>query len=120
MHELSIAGNILDIVAQHVPGERAAAVRAVKVRVGMLSGVVPDSLEFAFDAIVAGTAWGSAKLEIERREATGKCLRCSTEFPLEEPRFACPSCGDPGICVISGMELDIVEVVLAEEPAEVP
>jgi hydrogenase nickel incorporation protein HypA/HybF len=119
MHELSIAQNILDIVMRYVPGEQAAAVRAVRVRVGALSGVVPDSLEFSFEAIVAGTAWESAKLEIHHPAARGRCLRCSTEFQIEEALFVCPSCGDSDIRVISGMELDIMEIVLEDEPAEV-
>jgi Zn finger protein HypA/HybF involved in hydrogenase expression len=44
MHELAIAQNILEIVNQSVPEEQAAAVRLVRIRIGQLSGVVPESL----------------------------------------------------------------------------
>ncbi len=63
MHELSIAQNIVDIVQQYVPGEAMGDVRFVRVRVGGLSGIVPESLEFSFSAIVAGTPLGSARLD---------------------------------------------------------
>lgn len=65
MHELGLALNIVDIVQQHVPAIRASDVRDVRVRVGEFAGVLPDSLEFCFSAIVAGTPWQRARLAIE-------------------------------------------------------
>jgi hydrogenase nickel incorporation protein HypA/HybF len=52
MHELSIAQGILDIVREHVPEGQSAGVRTIEVRVGRMSGVVPESLEFCFEALV--------------------------------------------------------------------
>jgi hydrogenase nickel incorporation protein HypA/HybF len=66
MHELGLAGGIFDLVRQHVPVSQAALVRVVRLRIGALAGVVPESLQFCFDAIVAGTPYGSASLQIER------------------------------------------------------
>ncbi len=65
MHELGIATSILDIVRQHVPDERAGLVRRVRVRIGELAGVVPETLEFCFSVAVEGTAYRSAVLHIE-------------------------------------------------------
>ncbi|HUL75159.1 MAG TPA: hydrogenase maturation nickel metallochaperone HypA [Vicinamibacterales bacterium] len=65
MHELGLANNILDIVRQYVPAERACAVRSVRVRVGDLAGVVPDSLAFCFSAIVIDTPYDRASLAID-------------------------------------------------------
>ena len=53
-HELSLAQGILDLVRRHVPDGQEGLVRAVTVRVGRLSGVVTESLDFCFGAIVAG------------------------------------------------------------------
>lgn len=66
MHEMGLAEGVLDIVRQHVPLERAAEVREVIVRIGAQAGVLPDSLEFCFSAIVAGTPYASARLAIEQ------------------------------------------------------
>ncbi|OFW46849.1 MAG: hypothetical protein A3J29_06615 [Acidobacteria bacterium RIFCSPLOWO2_12_FULL_67_14b] len=65
MHELSLAAGILDIVRQHVQVSQAGRVRAVRVRVGEAAGVVPDSLDFCFDAIVIDTPFAAAFLEID-------------------------------------------------------
>lgn len=65
MHELSLATGILDIVRQYVPIERAQAVRSVRVRVGDLAGVVPDSLAWCFSAIASDTPYARAFLAID-------------------------------------------------------
>ena len=43
MHELGIAQNILPIVQQSVAKELEADVREIRLRVGQLSGIAPDS-----------------------------------------------------------------------------
>ena len=65
MHELSLAAGIFDIVQQHVSASRGPLVRAVRVRIGEAAAVLPESLEFCFDAIVIGTPYGQASLAIE-------------------------------------------------------
>ena len=66
MHELGIAQSIFDVVQTYVPPPRAARLRDVRIRVGDVAGVVTESLEFCFEAIVAGTPWASARLVIDR------------------------------------------------------
>ena len=73
MHELSVANSILDIVCRHVPAAQGPLVRAVRVCVGDGAGVLPDSLEFCFEAIVAATPYASARLAVDR--VTGDDLR---------------------------------------------
>jgi len=84
VHELGLAESILDLVREHVPPGRAAAVRRVKVRVGDLAGVIPESLAFCFGAIVAGTPFPGASLDIEH--VTGRELRVA-EVELDEPEL---------------------------------
>jgi hydrogenase nickel incorporation protein HypA/HybF len=82
MHELGLAESILDIVRDHVPPGREAAVRRVRVRIGEFAGVLPDSLAFCFGAITAGTPFVDASLEIER--VPGRELRVA-DVELDEP-----------------------------------
>jgi Zn finger protein HypA/HybF involved in hydrogenase expression len=90
MHEASIAAGILELVRQHVPAEDARRVRAVRVRIGDMAGVVPESLEFCFDAIIAGTDLGFAFLEIDRIPAHGVCGECGSAAAIDSlPR--CPA-----------------------------
>ncbi len=118
MHELGIAQGILDIVTEHVPEDRLPCVRAVHVRVGETSGILAASLEFCFGAIVAGTACPRAFLEIEPVPTRLACGACRHEFTLgPTPAFVCPSCGSPDVAMLSGGELQVVEVALEEDVA---
>lgn len=114
MHELSIAQGILDIVRQYVPAAHGEKVRAVKVRVGHLAGVVPASLDFCFGAIVAGTPYAPAFLAIEEVPAAIHCHACERTSVIDGPAFACPGCGSPDVALDSGGELQVVEVELDE------
>ena len=115
MHELSIAQNIVDIVGQYVPSEQMDAVRSVRLRVGSLSGIVPESLDFCFAAIVSGTALSRAALAIEQVPTRAKCRDCGISFPIDDSIFICSSCGGTGIQVLSGTELQVVEIELADQ-----
>jgi hydrogenase nickel incorporation protein HypA/HybF len=113
MHEASVATGILDIVRQHVPAADALRVRAVRVRIGDMAGVVPDSLGFCFEAIVSGTEYASAFLEIDRVPARGVCGECGLAAAIDSlPPFMCPSCSSPFITVTSGDDLAVVDVEL--------
>jgi hydrogenase nickel incorporation protein HypA/HybF len=114
MHELSLAQSIVEILRQHVPAEQESSVTGVKVRVGALSGVVPESLEFCFGVVTQGTPLGSARLEIERVPAVCACRACGHLFDVEGVAFVCPTCGGGDVRVTSGQELQVVHLELAE------
>jgi len=114
MHELGIAQNILEIVRQAVPGEQAAAVRRIRIRAGQFSGVVPDSLHFCFGVIVSETDMKNAGLEIEQVPTVSRCRDCFHQFQMEDLVFICPSCKSTNLELVSGKELEIVEIELAE------
>jgi len=117
MHELSIAQGIVDIIRQYVPADQTADVRQVKVRVGHMAGIVPDSLDFCFGAIVDGTPLGDARLDIEETPVRSQCAGCSEVFVVEGSVFRCPSCGSPEIRIISGTELQVIEIQLSDRQA---
>src|SRR3990172_9586664 len=108
MHELSIAQSILDIVREYVPEPRSGEVQFIKVRLGGLSGVVPESLDFCFSAIISDTSLKQAKLEIERVPTRLRCLVCEKTIVIEGPVLLCPECDGHDIELISGAELQVV------------
>jgi hydrogenase nickel incorporation protein HypA/HybF len=118
MHELSLAQSILNIVREHIPPERIAAVRCVRVEIGRLAGVVPDSLEFCFAALVEGTALHAARLELQMTPLRLACADCHKTLESEGEAFCCPSCGGSQTNVVSGMELWVTEMELEEQPEE--
>ncbi len=118
MHELGIAQSILDLVQQYVPVSQAAGIRAVKVRVGALAGIVPESLDFSFQAITGGTPWETARLDIESVGTLARCESCAHEFEVEDLVFLCPACDGTSIRVVAGQELQVVEIEMEDEQAE--
>ena len=118
MHELSLAQGILKIIEDHVPPQRLAAVESVRVDVGRLSGVVADSLEFCFEALVAETKLQSARLCLNSIPLRLACAECRQTFQSDWDIFLCPVCKGSRTTVVSGMELQVVEIELEEELQE--
>jgi hydrogenase nickel incorporation protein HypA/HybF len=110
MHELSLARSILKIVAEHVPPEQRGAVRCVRVEIGRLAGVVADSLEFCFAALVAETPWRDAHLEMNVIPLRLTCADCQRTLESDGDVFTCPRCGGSRTKVVSGMELRVLEI----------
>lgn len=115
MHELGIAQNILEIIQQSVPEGQAAAVRQIRIRVGQFSGVIPDSLDFCFSVIVKETQMQQATLAIEQVPTISRCRDCTHSFKIEDLVFICPACKSTNLELISGKELEIVEIELEDD-----
>ncbi len=120
MHELSIAQGILDLVRQHVPETQASQVRNVELRLGRMCGVVPESLSFCFEAVVAGSPFAQARLAIEQVPVRGVCRAYAATFEISEPVCLCPGCGSGQVRMTSGDEMHVVQIELADEPVEAP
>jgi hydrogenase nickel incorporation protein HypA/HybF len=120
MHELSIAQSILEIVEQHLPPGKNAGVRSVKLKIGDLAAVVPDSLEFCFSALTMGSPLEGAKLDIEHVPVLAECKDCGERSAVEDHTFACPSCRSGNLAIVTGRELQVTEIELFDEPPESP
>ncbi|MCP2520209.1 hydrogenase maturation nickel metallochaperone HypA [Candidatus Aminicenantes bacterium AC-335-B20] len=105
MHELSIVANLFEILKEKAKEQKAKRITKVKLKVGVLSGVVPELLESAFDIYKKKTIASEAKLEIEKTLVKVKCQSCGFEFSPEDFTMICPSCGSFEIKILSGDEL---------------
>ena len=114
MHELAISSAVLESVLRHAGGRR---VMSVKLRVGHLRQVVPDSLEFAFGIVSRETVCDGAKLSWEVVPARLRCTGCAHEWEIELPAFRCPGCGGAAVTVLSGEELEVESIDVSEEEA---
>jgi len=65
MHEVALAGSILDAVRAEALTRKPARPVKVGVRIGEMAGIDPDSLAFCFEALVQGTELEPLELEIE-------------------------------------------------------
>ena len=68
MHELSIAVSLVEAICDELPKLDDVHVHAVRVRVGELSGGVPDALSFAFSVASDESPIAGASLRVERTE----------------------------------------------------
>lgn len=112
MHEMSVALAVIDQVETAAAQTRdVTAVRSVRLRVGELAGVVPDSLAFCFELACAGTLLEGAELVTEPVPGRARCTPCAHEWAVGmPPRLTCPECGGAEVELLSGRELQIAEV----------
>jgi hydrogenase nickel incorporation protein HypA/HybF len=115
MHELSVAGAIVDTAVRHASGRRVAS---VQVRCGGLRQVVPESLEFYFEHVARDTLCEGARLELELVPVRLECSPCANAWELDDaPLFRCPRCGASEVAVVSGDELQVESIEVEEEDA---
>jgi hydrogenase nickel incorporation protein HypA/HybF len=118
MHELSIAMSLVEIASEEAVRLGSPRVVAVHVRVGALSGVVPDALQFSWDLATADTAVAGARLQIEDVPVTIYCGRCCEERTLSSARrFRCPACGELALEIRGGRDLALTALEVDEDHA---
>lgn len=110
MHEFGIAQEIARAAIESGRHAGANRIAAVRVKIGVLSGVVDDALRFAFEAVVAGTIAEKARLDIETVGLRCYCPRCAVEFDAEPLAYECPHCGHSAPEIRAGRELDLVSI----------
>ena len=106
MHELALMGRVVEAVASRV---RPARVARVRIQIGKLAGVLPETVQFCFAICARGTVLDGAALEIDEVRGRGHCRRCGADVTMETFVDAC-ACGSVEIDVLGGKELRIETV----------
>jgi hydrogenase nickel incorporation protein HypA/HybF len=86
----------------------------VNLKVGKLAAIVPESLKFCFDIVAKDTPISGAKLVIEEVPVVAACNDCGAEWTITGPVFTCIKCKSGSIRILSGRELDIVSIEIAD------
>ncbi len=111
MHEVSIAQGLLEIAIDSCTKQGYEGIESIRVKIGKASGVMPDSLLFAFEALKIGTIAEKAILTIDEIPVSGFCNGCKTNFSVEEAYvISCPKCGNMSFRLESGRELNVYEM----------
>lgn len=115
MHELSIIQGLIEHVKEAV-GKEGTCCRVCKVRIeiGEMSGVVKESLEFAFEVCSAGTVLDGAEFVVDVIPVKLRCRNCEKEFMVSDCCFFCPECGGSDIEKLSGFELRVSDIEVEE------
>jgi len=109
--------NLFGFIDDYSRDYKLCQVTKVVVRIGELSCVSIDALEFAFFALSKGTIAAGAEFIIERVPARSKCLACSHEFAGQLAIEPCPLCGQQAVCV-AGRELTLQTIEGTQEENE--
>jgi hydrogenase nickel incorporation protein HypA/HybF len=110
LHEVGITRSMVEIAERTAREQGAVRVISVTVEIGELSGVVPEAVEFCFEACAKDTFIEGANLLIERVPGRGRCRECGAGTAIDPYTFTCPSCGGYALEVLQGRELRIREM----------
>ena len=110
MHEVGIVQSILEIAAQQTRDAGATHIHLIRLRIGSLTGVVPEAIEHAFAVLRSDTPAAAAELAIEVVPALCWCDVCALEFAADGLYSDCPTCGTPSLVVRQGHEMELVSL----------
>jgi hydrogenase nickel incorporation protein HypA/HybF len=110
VHEFGLMANVLEQTEKAC--REAGAVRVTRIRLvaGEMTEVLPEALEFALEALGAGTVAEGATLCVERPRPRSRCTQCGYEFENDRFSRACPTCGALATELLAGRELYIKDM----------
>lgn len=113
MHEMGIVQSIMDIVEQQAVLHNANKVVGIKLEFGALTGVMPESIDFAFEVLSKGRVAEGAYLNIVIIPIKVFCFDCAKEIVLEHYQPLCPICESAALKIIEGRdEMRIAELLV--------
>lgn len=121
MHEVSIAGAIIDSVLDAAKKNDARKVDEIFIEVGELTALNPEQLKFIFETIARGTVAQGARYNIQVIKTIINCKKCLYEGPIEFferlhfflPAMRCPKCSDFNVEIIAGRECCVKKIKIS-------
>jgi hydrogenase nickel incorporation protein HypA/HybF len=107
---MAIASRILDAIVSQAGAEGADRITRLRMQVGRASGVSPEALAFAVQALSPGTCAEGITLDIETVDLVMCCRDCGERSTTGSPIFACPACGGRSADIVSGRELRLLDM----------
>jgi hydrogenase nickel incorporation protein HypA/HybF len=112
MHELAVCQALMSELEAIAERERAERILSLQLRIGPLSGVVPELLARAFPIASAGSLAAGAELHIHRLPVRVSCRDCGAETGASPNRLLCGVCGGYRTRLLSGDEMLLASVEL--------
>lgn len=115
MHEMGIAQQLAQIALDAIPKEiENPKVERLNLKIGRLASVVEHSLSFCFEIIAKETPLENAELNIDFVPVRVHCQSCDNQWEVTGPVFQCPFCEDGDVKMLTGREIEITSLELAE------
>ena len=112
--------SVVETVTESLAAYPGAKVLEVRLKVGALASVIPESLEFCYGIVTEGTPLEGSRLVVNVLPVVVHCARCDQDAELDGIQsFRCPKCGEPCSDLRQGRELEIdsIEIDEAKERA---
>jgi hydrogenase nickel incorporation protein HypA/HybF len=113
MHELSLARDLLATIERKVADSDVRVVR-ITVSIGAATGIVPESLRFAFRVLCEKTRAEGAELSVTTVASRYRCANCGSVFGVDGLIGQCPGCGRLGGELLSGNEIVLRTIEVAD------
>jgi hydrogenase nickel incorporation protein HypA/HybF len=112
MHELSATESILKIVNEEAARHNVFKVTKIKIKMGVLSDLLPECINYYFEIISKNTVSEDAVIEIEKLPLKIRCNSCNAVSNIGIKHFRCPVCNSQDLKIIGGNEfyIDSMEV----------
>ncbi len=110
MHEISLAGGILQVVEQACARDPFERVTHLRLQAGALAGVELSALRFALDSLAPGTLLEGAQIDIDELAGRAWCMHCSTSVPIFSRLDLCPLCEGAPLQPTGGTDLKVVDM----------
>jgi hydrogenase nickel incorporation protein HypA/HybF len=108
VHELSICHAIAELARSAAGGRN---VEIVRVQIGALRQVVPDSLSFSWELTREHERMPHAELELDLVAAEVRCRSCHKTSPIASRwSVCCPSCASADVEVLRGNEFQVTSL----------
>ena len=115
MHELSIAVGIVEAAEEEAAQQGASSVAAVHLKLGPLSGVVREALEFSYGIACEGTPLAGSRLVIHDMPVIVFCTACGENRAIVSMQaFRCAVCDAPANQVVQGRELEVTALEILQ------
>src|SRR5271170_2291155 len=112
---MSIAISVLEAVEEQSRQRDGARITAVYLKIGPLSGVLPEALLNAFELAREGTDFADCRLMIDQTPVMIRCPKCLSDQPVESiQQMSCSVCGTATSDVAGGRELEVCAMEICE------
>lgn len=113
MHEISLMQQVIEMAQGYAAQHQAQTIHRIRLRVGAGAGVVPEALEFAFEAVTHQTLAAGAALEIETVPIRCYCPACDAEFEPDDVIYLCPGCQRLSTDLRQGRDLELASLEMS-------
>jgi hydrogenase nickel incorporation protein HypA/HybF len=108
MHERHFTEQIVASITQALDSRQVRRPRAVKVTVGEVYHLVPESVRMHYELLTKGTWLEGVDLELKEEPVVVSCRRCGAKGPVEDHHLLmCSLCNSADVMTVAGNKVTV-------------